>query len=199
MNRKLIIIGAGGHGKVAADIAELNGYSVNFLDDSKSKCERVIGKTSDFEKYIDDYDFFIAIGNNALRKKFFDELELKMANIITLVHPNAVVSKNVQIDKGSVVMAGAVVNVGSKIGKGCIVNTGSSVDHDCIISDFVHISVGSHLAGNVKIGTESFICAGAIVINNIVVSQNVTVGAGAVVINNILESGTYVGVPAVEK
>lgn len=49
-------------------------------------------------------------------------------------------------------MAGAVINSDTKIGKGCIVNTGASVDHDGIIDDFVHISVGAHVAGNVHIG-----------------------------------------------
>ena len=48
-------------------------------------------------------------------------------------------------------MAGAVINSDTKIGKGCIINTSASVDHDCTLDDFVHISVGAHLAGNVRV------------------------------------------------
>ena len=69
-------------------------------------------------------------------------------------------------------MAGAVINSDTKIGKGCIVNTGASVDHDGIIDDFVHISVGAHVAGNVHIGLKTWIGAGAIVLNNLSICDN---------------------------
>lgn len=198
-NKKLIILGAGGHGRVAAEIAEQLGYSVSFLDDKKFDNGKVIGKISDFNKYIDGYLFFVAIGNNELRKGLLTELSKSGAEIATLIHPKSAVSENATIEKGTVVMAGAVVNSGSRIGEGCILNTCSSVDHDCNIADFVHISVGAHLAGNVKIGKESFVCAGATVINNISICEKCTIGAGAVVIKDITESGTYIGVPAVKK
>lgn len=93
-------------------------------------------------------------------------------------------------------MAGVVINNAAKIGNGVIVNTCSSVDHDCKISDFVHISVGAHLAGTVTVGNRTMIGAGTTVINNITIGEDVAVGAGAVVIREIEEKGTYVGVPA---
>ena len=38
MNKKIVIIGASGHGKVVANIAKLNGYDeILFLDDDESK------------------------------------------------------------------------------------------------------------------------------------------------------------------
>lgn len=198
-DKKLIILGYGGHGKVTAEIAEQAGYSVKFLDDLKTDDKDIIGKTSDYRKYINEASFFIAIGNNEVRKKLFCELKDNEAEIVKLIHPKAVISENAIIGKGSVVMAGAVINSGSNIGEGCIINTCSSVDHDCNIADFAHISVGSHLAGNVKIGEETFVCAGATVINNVTVCEKCIIGAGATVIKNITESGTYIGVPAVKK
>ena len=198
-NKKLIILGAGGHGRVVAEMAEQLGYSVSFLDDTQSADDKVIGKISDFKKYIDGYSFFVAIGNNELRKALLTELGESGVEIATLIHPRSAVSENATIEKGTVVMAGAVVNSGSRIGEGCILNTCSSVDHDCNISDFTHISVGAHLAGNVRIGKESFVCAGATVINNISICEKCIIGAGAVVIKDITESGTYIGVPAVKK
>ena len=77
-----------------------------------------------------------------------------------------------------------------------IVNTSASIDHECKIGDYAHISVGSHLAGNVEIGNGTWIGVGAVVSNNIHICENVMVGAGAVVVEDIVESGTYVGVPA---
>lgn len=202
MKKKLIIIGASGHGKVVADIAELiNKWDIiEFLDDNESikriSSYKVIG-TSDIAKdYISKADIFIAIGNNKIRKSFVEKLISKGASIPTLIHPNAVIGSEVSIGIGSVVMAGVVVNTSVSIGKACIVNTSSSIDHDCIISSFTHISPGVNIAGAVKIGNETWIGTGAKITNNIEVCENVVIGAGAVVIRDITESGTYVGVPA---
>ena len=195
MNR-LIIIGASGHGKVVADIAVLNGYTdIVFLDDDESVKEcagwPVIGKSTEAP---DDGDIFVAVGNAETRKKLMEHYAGR--NLPILVHPNAVVAKDVKIGEGSVVMAGAVINPGAKLGKGVIVNTNSSIDHDCNIGDYVHIAVGTHLSGTVVVGDMSWIGAGATVSNNVNICSNATIGAGAVVIHNIEEEGTYIGVPA---
>ena len=195
MNNKLIIIGASGHGKVIADIAVKNGYrEIVFLDDNEiiKTCAGypVVGKTSDAT--ILSGDKIVAIGNARIRK----EIQSKLSNVVTLIHPQAIISRRVEIGIGSVIMAGAVINSDTTIGKGVIVNTCSSIDHDCCIGDFSHISVGAHLAGTVFIGNSSWIGAGATVINNVNICGECMIGAGAVVINNIKESGTYIGVPA---
>lgn len=195
MNDKLIIIGASGHGKVIADIAVKNGYhDIVFLDDNETKktCAGypVVGKTSDAISLYGDK--IVAIGDARIRK----EIQSKLSNVVTLIHPQAIISRRVEIGMGSVVMAGAVINSDTIIGKGVIVNTGSSIDHDCWIGDFSHISVGAHVAGTVSIGNSSWIGAGATVINNVNICGECMIGAGTVVINNIEESGTYIGVPA---
>lgn len=203
MNKNLIIIGASGHGKVVADIAlKMNCYeSIAFLDDNTSLKEclglPVVAESKQVEQYIVNHDIFIAIGNARKRHEFMEVLNKKDAVIPTLIHPNAVFGKDTYIDSGTVVMAGTVINSGSIIGKGCILNTCSSIDHDCIIHDFVHISVGVHLAGNVEVGNKTWIGAGATVSNGVNICDECTIGAGGVVIKNILNSGTYIGVPAV--
>lgn len=197
MNR-LLIIGAGGHGKVVADIAAHCGYKdIAFLDDDTSlkSCWNypVVGVSSDGEKYI-DADFFVAIGNPETREMV--QGKLTGLNIISLVHPDAVIAPDVVIGRGTAVMAGAVVNPGSSIGEGCIINTGATVDHDNKIENFVHVSVGCHLAGAVTVGKATWIGAGAVVSNNVNICGGCTIGAGAVVVKDIRERGTYVGVPA---
>ncbi|HEM3691444.1 TPA: acetyltransferase [Streptococcus suis] len=192
--KKLIIIGSSGHGKVIADIAVNNGYEdIVFLDDNESVLEcagyPVIGKTCQAAKM--NGDKIIAIGNAEVREKI-----QKNIKVITLVHPDAVISRRVQIGDGTVVMAGAVINSDTVIGDGCIINTGASVDHDCKIGNFSHISVGTHIAGTCVIGDRTWIGAGATVSNNVKVCCDSMIGAGAVVVNDIDVSGTYVGVPA---
>lgn len=194
--KRLLIIGASGHGKVVADIARLNGYQeIAFLDDDPEvrSCGKypVIG-TSRTAKDIDG-GVFVAIGSAKVRRRI--QQSVNSERIVTLIHPNAVVS-DAQIGRGTVVMAGAVINPGAVIGEGCIINTSSSVDHDCRIGDYVHIAVGAHVAGSVEIGGETWIGAGATVSNNVSICAGCMIGAGAVVVDDIMEPGTYVGVPA---
>ncbi|MEK3683099.1 acetyltransferase [Paenibacillus sp. FSL R10-2736] len=202
MKEKLIIIGAGGHGKVVADIAkQMNKWKIIcFLDDNELLKEclgfEIIGKTSRVNEYIKDFDIFIAIGDNDAREKIQKRLESRNASIPLIIHPHAVLGSEVKIGYGSVIMAGVVINSSTKIGKGCIINTSSSIDHDNNIEDYVHISPGVHLAGNVKIGRQSWLGVGSIVINNIFICKQCKLGAGAVVVKNIVHPGTYVGIPA---
>jgi len=194
---RLIIIGASGHGKVIADIAVKNGYEdIVFLDDNEDITEcagfQVVGKTESAKNM--DGDKIVAIGNASIRERIQNDIKT-----ITLIHPNAVISRRVTIGEGTVVMAGAVINSDTVIGNGCIVNTGASVDHDCVIGDFVHVSVGAHVAGTVSIGNRTWIGAGATVKNNIDICADCMIGAGAGVINDIVERGVYVGIPAKRK
>ena len=195
--KKLVIIGASGHGKVIADIALKIGYEeIVFLDDNETLTEcagfPVVGKSSQAVEI--DGDKIIAIGNAKIRERIQSTIET-----VILIHPNAVISRRVEIGEGSVVMAGAVINSDVVIGKGCIINTGASVDHDCMIGDFAHVSVGAHVAGTCQIGERTWIGAGATVSNNVNICSDCMIGAGAVVIKDIDKAGTYIGVPAKEK
>ena len=194
---KLTIIGASGHGKVIASIANLCGYNeIEFLDDNPyiESCAGfpVVGK-SELASGIDN-DIFVGIGNAEVRENLMRKFSDK--HMPTLIHPGAVIAQGTRIGKGTVVMPGAVVNPGAVIGDGVIVNTASSVDHDCVVHDFVHISVGSHLCGMDEIGEKCWIGAGVTVINQIRICPGCVIGAGAVVVRDINEKGTYVGVPA---
>ena len=193
--KRLVIIGASGHGKVIADIAARNGYEeIVFMDDDENIKEcagfPVVGKTSEARNI--DGDKIVAIGNAKIRERIQERLN----DVVTLIHPDVAISRRVTIGTGSVVMAGAVVNSDTVIGKGCIINTGASVDHDCKIEDFAHISVGAHVAGTCVIGERTWIGAGATVSNNVNICGDCMIGAGAVVIKDIDKPGTYVGSPA---
>lgn len=197
--KRLVIIGAGGHAKVCYDIAKLmNKWNKIIILDDKPENDyfEIAGPIDESETYINDSDFFIAIGDNGIRENITNKLLNLNAFFATLIHPQAVIASDVEIGSGTVVMAGAVINSATKIGKGCIINTSSTIDHDNNLASYVHISPGSNLAGSVIIGTKSWIGIGAIILNNIEVSSNVIIGAGSVVTENIKEKGTYIGTPA---
>lgn len=200
MINRLIIIGAGGHGKVIADNAIRNGYTnISFVDDYVTGAclgYPIIG-TVDLIETLNDgrTDFVIAIGNNETRKGIAEKYDVNWA---TLIHPAAHIAINVNIGKGTVVMAGAIVNSCAKIGNHCIINTTSIVEHDNVIDDYAHISPRVALGGTVHVGESTHIGIGATVMNNIKVHSGCIIGAGAVVVKNIENSGIYVGVPAKE-
>lgn len=198
----LLIIGASGHGKVAADIAEFSYKKVLFIDDDKNavgtKGVPVVGDSSYAVIHKNDCDVFVAVGNSKTREKLNIYYKENGVTQVSLIHPNACVSADAYIGMGTIIMAGAVVNADCHIGNGVIVNTGATVDHDNTIEDYSHISVGAHLAGTVRVGKHTWVGAGAVVKNNICIGNTCMIGAGAVVVKNIVEPGTYVGLPAVK-
>lgn len=196
MNR-LIIIGAGGHGKVIADAALKIGYTnICYIDDNEEGNVigfPIIGAGSDIELLNDGRtDFIIGIGNNAIRKTIAETYNV---NWVSIVHPSAQIAFNAEIGKGSVVMANAVVNVCATVGEHCIINTGAIVEHDNVIENYAHISPNVALGGTVRIGSLTHVGIGATVKNNTEICYDCTIGAGAVVVKDIKEPGTYVGVP----
>lgn len=200
---KLAVLGGGGHGKVVADIAECCGWDgVVFFDDAwphVSRCGvwHVEGGT---ERLHRDFSAFggviVAIGNNRTRLEKTAELLTLGANVVSLVHPAAVVSRYAVLGAGSVVVAGAVVNAFSKTGAAVIVNTSSSIGHDCVIGSGVHIAPGARLAGGSMVGDMSWIGIGSCVKQLVEVGANAMVGAGAVVTRHVPSGATVVGNPA---
>lgn len=197
--KSIVIIGASGHGRVLADIAHLQGYEdICFLDDNPANLEcagyPVVGSVDSFVEL--QGPFIVAIGNSAVRRAIMERIEAAGKELVSLIHPSAVISADAVIGAGTAVAAGAVINPNVCIGKGCIINTCSSVDHDCVLDDYVHVSVGVHVAGTVCIGSNTWLGAGAVISNNLTITTDCVIGAGAVVVKPIAESGTYIGVPA---
>jgi len=200
--KRLAVLGASGHGKVVAEIAELLGWNVTFFDDafpemSKLEVWQVKGTTTDLLATLSDFEgCIVAIGNNEIRLDKALMLESKQANLVALVHPLAVVSQYSQVGVGSVVMAGAVINPFTSIELANIINTGATIDHDCILGAGVHISPGANLAGAVCIGNQSWVGIGAVIKQGLLIGEKVTVGAGAVVVSNLPSNVVAIGVPA---
>jgi len=197
MPSEVIVIGAGGHARVIADIIQQSGDVVlGFLDDNVKGVVMglpVLGKITDALNCDNRASFVIGIGNNWTRKRIAEQYHL---NWYTAIHPAAVIASDVEIKEGTVLMAGAIVNTGVRIGKHCIINTGTVIEHDNCIADYVHVSPHATLCGTVSVGELTHIGGGATIINNLSVTHDSVIGAGAVVVKNIKEPGTYVGVPA---
>ena len=160
MENRIIIIGAGGHGKVVCDaiIAQQKYNIIGFVDASVAVGEivtsglKVIAAQDELQTLKGKADFFIvAIGNNEVREKIF----LSAGSILKpaiVIHPSAIIGSAVTIGNGSVVLAYSVVNASSVIGTNTIINAGVIVDHDCRIGNNVHLSVGTLVGSNSEVG-----------------------------------------------
>lgn len=199
MNKKVIIIGNGGHAKVITNIIRLNHDDIlGFVIDGTFEVSNQLGLQylGDFSKindYKNDCEFIIAIGKNDIRERIATMYDVKWH---TAIHPSAIIDDTSIIEEGTCIMANAVVNSCAHIGKHCIINTSAIVEHDCIVSDYCHLSPSSTICGTVKLGKNVHLGAGGTVINTINIVDNVVLGAGCCVTKNIEEAGTYVGVPA---
>ncbi|MBY6085958.1 acetyltransferase [Priestia flexa] len=206
MMAKLLILGAGGHGKVVSEISQLmkQWEEIAFLDDREDISEvlgiPIVGKLADLPVLRSEYEYaFVAIGSNTARLKWTEKLNHHGFKIPILIHPSSTVSTKSSIEQGTVIMAGAVINPDARIGRGCIINTASTIDHDCILQAGVHTSPGTHIGGTVKIGERTWICIGATIINNIDIGYDSVIAAGAVVTRDVPSNVLVAGVPAVIK
>lgn len=198
----LAILGASGHGKVIADLAEKIGYQCVFFDDAWPNKDKVghwqiVGNTDFLIQRLTEFNAVsVAIGHNAIREQKQTLLISKSAVFPVLIHPHASVSRYAKIGAGSVVFAGAVINADADIGQGVILNTNCTVDHDCTIGSFSHISPGANLAGGVCVGSNAWLGIGAVVKQLVTVGSDAVVGMGAVVTKDVPAGVTVVGNPA---
>lgn len=162
MNRKLLIVGAGGHGQVVAEVAQTCGYNkIAFIDDNN---ELAIGKIADLEMLKAEYDdAFVSIGNNLLRKELLQKLKQIGYTVPTLIHPTAYVSESAEIGYGTIVEPKAIVNANAVVREGCIISVGSIVDHNAEIGSYCHINAGAIAKAGATVTDSSKVDAGEIV------------------------------------
>lgn len=207
MNNPVIILGAGGLGKVAQEIFQSNGIVVYcFLDDNKALHNTeinnvaVMGSTDDdgYLKLIGKKcEAFIATDDNKLRmalaKMLFERRKVMPVNAL---HHAATIEPSAWLGYGNMVGAKAVVNTNAKIQNNCIVQTGAIIDFDVQLEDLVQVGVGSILSSGVKVGQGAFIGSGVTVVSGITIGKNARIGAGSVVVADVKDGETVFGNPA---
>lgn len=207
--QRIVIIGAGGHGREVAEIlgqqAEAHGQIelLGFIDDN-----RVLhGHALDGVTVLGDWSWFdgvdrrevavvCAVGAPLICQRLVERargLELQFASIIS---PRAQISHRAQLGDGVTIFPNAIINTSAFVDSHCILNVAATVSHDTKVGRYTNLNPGAHLAGNVTIGEGCYIGMGATVIQGRSIGAWATVGAGAAVICDLPAGVTAVGVPA---
>jgi sugar O-acyltransferase (sialic acid O-acetyltransferase NeuD family) len=183
---RLLIVGAGGHGRSVAEAAMLSGQYVlaGFVDDGMAVGSpigqtSVLGSTADLKAYAALCDkVVVAIGNNALRESLVTRLVGLGFELTTVIHPKAIVSPSAVIGEGCAIMAGAIVGTEAQLGLGVIANCGSVVDHHAQVHDFGHLGVNACMAGGAILGRKAWMQAGSALGYGAQVPADVVLAAG---------------------
>lgn len=201
---KVIVYGAGGHGKVVADILIAGGEHqvAGFVDDNQSLCGSevrglpVLGGQRWLQEKTTNGEFAIAlgIGDNRLRRQIAERCG--PVRLLVAVHPAAAVSKAAFLGDGTVVMAGAVVNPDAQVGLGVIINSGAVIEHDVVVGNYAHVSPNAAMGGGSRLGAESHLGLGAVILPGVSVGERAVIGAAAAVIRDIPDDRVALGVPA---
>ena len=200
MAGRLLILGAGGHGRAVADLAVECGWSVAGFTD-RSPGPGVLGEDGDVEDLIRAGKAdaaVVGLGNTALhrRTELFELLKKAGATIPTLVHPRASVSRTCRIGDGTVVVPGVVLGAAVEVGDNVVLYSNAVAEHDCRIAAHAYLSPGAILTGAVILEEGAFVGAGAVLFPGITVGARAMVAAGAVVTNRVEAGATVLGSPA---
>lgn len=199
----VVLLGYSGHGLVAAEAALEAGLDLRFYADIQPAVANpyqfgYLGfeGAKNFQGWGKGYRFILGIGDNRVREKVARLVEEKGETLLTVVHPDASISRLANIGRGVLVARNAAINPLAVIGDYCIINTGSVVEHECRLGNAVHVAPGAVLAGNVQVGDFSFIGANSVIRQGVQVGTGVLVGMGAAVIRNVADGKTVAGNPA---
>lgn len=186
---RLLIVGAGGHGRSVAEAAAACGSFrlVGFLDDAypallEIRSIPVLGTTGSLGVHRALADVaIVAIGNAESRERLFSEIVALGLTPVSVIHPAAVISPSAVIGAGCTIMAGAVIGAGARLGDGVIVNSGSIIDHDCLVGDFCHLGVAAAMSGGAVLGSRAWMKAGAVLGYGAAVEARAIVASGEVI------------------
>lgn len=209
-DRRVILVGGGGHALVVADAAEHAGLTLVGVFDDNSRCRAVtllglphLGTLSALAAHaahptpLHQAALHLALGDNDLRARVAASLPQTLPHpLATILHPAAIVSPSAVISPGVFIAPGAIVNAQARIAPAAIINSGAIIEHDCAIASFAHIAPGAVLGGEVTVGERTLIGLGARVLPGLTIGAGCVVGAGAVVTRNLPDASRVRGIPA---
>lgn len=206
MKEEYIVLGAGGHAKIALDILKLNNMNIygltdaHYCDGAMCMGYPILG-TDDvlndlYQKGIRNAAMGIGhIGNPRIRNQVYHSAKIMGFQFPNIIHPRAIIADNVVMGDGNLLAAQAVLNPEASMGSLCIINTAAVVEHEVLIGSGVHIAPNATVLGRAQIGDDTFVGAGSVILQGVTVGKNCIIGAGAVVLEDVPDNSVVVGNP----
>ena len=206
MSKHIVIIGAGGHGRVVLETLRAAGnvHVAGFIDADTSRVGATIGGLSVLGppnllsklRRQEITGAIVAIGDNRVRKSYAQLVLQNGLELINAIHPSAVIASSAQLGRNILVAANAVIQAEVQVADSVIINTSAVIEHECILGEACHICPAAALAGRVRVEEQAFVGMGSRVVPCLTIGRAATVGAGAVVLADVPPECTVAGVPA---
>lgn len=183
MKEKILIVGAGGFGRVTLEHI-IQEYECFFVDDNRCIGElidgiKVVGQIKDISSLFEMCNkMIISIGDNQIRKSIYEKAKKIGYNFPSIICTSAYISPFAHIGEGCVVLNNVVVQNGSSVGDFTILNPGVEVHHDSSVGSFCCIYTNS------VIRTYAKVCDG------IKIGSNVTVKNESIINHNVNDGET---------
>lgn len=184
--KKLLLVGAGGFGRVVLEHASLE-YECAFVDDGYeigteiNGC-RVIGQTTDIEKLYGEFELLlVTIGNNNLREQIYKDAQKIGYSFPNIIVPSSYISPYASIGHGCVILNNVVIQNNAKVGNGVILNPGVEIHHDSEVGDNVLIYTNSVVRTFAKVGDRAHLGSTLTISNEVVIPDDMIVQDGETV------------------
>ena len=183
MKDKLLMVGAGGFGRVVLEHAQKQ-YDCAFVDDGYAigtviNGAEVVGRISDITRLFGKYrKLIVVIGNNALREKVYKEAAAIGYSFPNIIVGSAYVSPFAFIGTGCIFLNNVVVQNNAKVGNGVILNPGVEIHHDSVVEDYVLVYTNSVIRTFAHIGKRAHIGSTLTIGNKVVVPDDAVVENG---------------------
>jgi sugar O-acyltransferase (sialic acid O-acetyltransferase NeuD family) len=139
----------------------------------------------------------LAIDTPLARKRLYDYYG--GSAIVSLQSPCAHVSNRASVGPGCIIQRGVNVLPYARIGDGCKLNVNCAVHHEAEVDACSTLAPGSQILGNVIVGEQVYVGAGAVIRQRCRIGNAALIGAGAVVVEDVPPGATVVGVPATRR
>jgi sugar O-acyltransferase (sialic acid O-acetyltransferase NeuD family) len=185
---RVVIVGAGGYGRVALDVLLAGGFGeqvLGFYDDAhtaisdKVRGYPVLGDVEMLKSMlsIEPVYVVVAITENEARLRVANSLRGLGGQFFTAVHPGAYVSEAATIGGGCVLAAGVVVHPDAALGSHCYLGPRSVVDRDAEVGAGTWISAGAVVGPGARVGARAVLGTNSSVGRKAVVESDVEVSA----------------------
>lgn len=192
--RPCFIFGRGGHAHVIKSL--LPEREIRFVVDVEPQAEDLSSAELFASRPDKEADYYLGIGDNKARRRYFDQLKSHGLNVASCVAPTAWVARDATLGEGVFLGPGSVIGARTRIGDNVIVNTQSSIDHDCEIGDDTQLTAAVSLGSWIKVGRGGYFGMKSCVIPRVEIGDEVEVMAGALVVRSAPSNVMLGGAPA---